>query len=536
MRKGPLVVVALFLFLCTAAFAQDLRIPIPKRSKPTPVQQLNRDGVKAVEAHDYDKAKKLFYKAYLLDPNDPFTLNNLGYMAELDGDLDRAQRYYGLAADLSSDAVVEKSTNDQVEGKAVAEVAGNAQDRNIQVNRLNIQAMSLLMKDRAPEADIVLQKALKVDPKNAFTLNNMGFAKEKEGELQDALSYYTAAAATRSREKIVVASNADWRGKPIVEIADRNAEKVRKDMQDLNRNAARQVALLNLRGVSALNRNDVEQARKLFEQAYKLDPQNAFAVNNMGYIAELEGDRETAELYYARAREADHADSTVRMATRKEAEGQKLYDVARQSDTKVQATMAAAVEARRRRGEPVELRRRDNSIVQPPELPASDTTPVNPPEKPNVQPENRQPPAVPRTFGNPANQPPSNPPANQPAVNPANPPSPGGVIPPLPDNQQPPAAQPRPPANNNQPPSNVIPPLPEDQQPPAAKSQPNAAPGSGNSTPPSANQGQPGVQKVIPPLPDDQQPPPAQQPNNQPPSSQRPQPPGQPASSQRPPQ
>ncbi|PYY14927.1 MAG: hypothetical protein DMG61_08420, partial [Acidobacteria bacterium] len=58
---------------------KSLRISIPKRTKPTPVQTLNRDGVKAVEKHDYAKAKKLFYKAYLLDPDDPFTLNNLGY-------------------------------------------------------------------------------------------------------------------------------------------------------------------------------------------------------------------------------------------------------------------------------------------------------------------------------------------------------------------------------------------------------------------------------------------------------------------------
>src|ERR1051326_8596391 len=108
------------------AHAQDLRITLPKRSKPTPVQQLNIDGVKAVRKHAYDKAKKLFYKAYLLDPNDPFTLNNLGYISELDGDLDRAQRYYGLAADLSSDATVAKSTSESVQGKSVAEVAGNA--------------------------------------------------------------------------------------------------------------------------------------------------------------------------------------------------------------------------------------------------------------------------------------------------------------------------------------------------------------------------------------------------------------------------
>ena len=546
MRKGPLALIVLVLIFSSAAFAQNLRIPLPKRSKATPVQQLNRDGVNAVQAHNYDKAKKLFYKAYLLDPNDPFTLNNLGYMAELDGDLDRAQRYYGLAADLSSDAMVDKSTNDQVEGKAVAEVAGNAQDRNMQVNRLNIEAMSLLMKDRAPEADVVLQKALKVDGRNPFTLNNMGFAKEKEGELQQALSYYSAASATRSQEKVVVSTDKDWRGKPIAEIADRNAKKVRKDLDELHADTERQVALLNLRGVSALNRNDAEEAQKLFEQAYKLDPQNAFAINNMGYIAELQGDRETADFYYARAREADHADSTVHVATRKEAEGQKLGDVAQTSDAKVQAFMASAVEARRRSGEPVELRRRDNSIVQPLELPANDTTPVNPPtietEEPTpaaAPPAPVKPPEPPHYFGNPAyQQPPENqqpPSTNQPAS--------GGVIPPLPDNQQPPAAQPSNPATP--PASGVIPPLPDNQQPPAAKQPQTSNPPTGGVIPPLPDDQQPPAAKqqpnnppatggVIPPLPDDQQPPAARQ--QQQPSNQRPLPPGQQPSSQRPPQ
>ena len=75
---------------------KTVRISIPKHTKATPVQALNRDGVKAVQKRDYASAKKLFYKAYLLDPNDPFTLNNLGYMSELDGDVERAQRFYQL--------------------------------------------------------------------------------------------------------------------------------------------------------------------------------------------------------------------------------------------------------------------------------------------------------------------------------------------------------------------------------------------------------------------------------------------------------
>ena len=71
-------------FLQTAQ-AGDLRIALPKRATTTPVQQLNREGVKAVNKHHVDKAKKLFYQAYLLDPDDPFTLNNLGYISELEG-------------------------------------------------------------------------------------------------------------------------------------------------------------------------------------------------------------------------------------------------------------------------------------------------------------------------------------------------------------------------------------------------------------------------------------------------------------------
>lgn len=538
MRKGPLAFL-IALFISLPLFAQELRIPIPKRSHPTPVQALNRDGVKLVEKHEYDKAKKLFYKAYLLDPNDPFTLNNLGYMAELDGDLDRAQRYYGLASDLSSEAVVDKSTNDLAEGKPVAEVAGNAENRNLQVNRLNIEAMGLLMKDRAPEADLVLQKALKVDPKDPFTLNNMGFAKEKEGEMQAALSYYTASAATRSQEKIVVAPERDWRGKSITEIADRNAKKVRKDLDSLNGDLERQVASLNLRGVSALNRNDTELARKLFERAYTLDPQNAFAINNMGYIAELQGDRETAEFYYAKAREAEHAGETVKMASRKDAEGHKVADVAQTSDQKVQDAMAATVEARRRSGEAVALRRRDGEIVKPIELPASDTTPVRPntPEPPETSeptppsqpkllmplenqpagagaPANAAPPnAAPPANATPSNRPPANAqPPSQPSAQPNA--QPGDVIPPLPDSKQPP---------NADKPSDVIPPLPDSKQPPNAdKAQPPA------NQPPPPNNAQPGASDVIPPLPDSQQPqnadktkPPQ---NAQPPQSQQQQP------------
>ncbi len=368
----------LYMFAAPAA-SQEKHLPLPKRSSYTPVQQLNRDGVRALQRHDLSKAKRLFYKAYLIDPNDPFTLNNLGYAAELEGDLDRAQRYYDQAGTNTSEAIVDRATDKQTEGKVVAKVAGQTARGAMQVNQLNCEAVRLLNNDRAPEADLVLQRALKLDPKNPFTLNNMGFAKEKEGELEEAIQNYTRAAATRSKEPVVVTSNNDWRGKPIWEVADRNAEETRRHLAK-NNDVAGQVARLNLRGVSAMNRNDRKLARQDFQKAYRLDPSNSFTINNMGFLAELDGDKETAQTYYRQAQSAERAKAKVGVATRAEAEGHELRQVAEQSTSLVSASLEAQAEAKRQSGAPLTLKTRNNRPVV--EKPRAKPTPSpQPPEK-----------------------------------------------------------------------------------------------------------------------------------------------------------
>jgi len=350
--------------------AQNLRIPLPKKSKYTPVQQLNRDGVQALQKHQMDRAKRLFYRAYLIDPNDPFTLNNLGYLAEAEGDIDRAQRYYDQAQANTSDAVIDKSTEPTDEGKSVAKIAGRTSEGPMRVNELNSQAVRLLNNDRAPEADLLLQQALKIDANNPFTLNNMGFAKEKEGELEEAINSYTRSAQTGSREPVVVTINKDWRGKPISEVAGKNAENARKALEHGN-DTENKVARLNLRGVSAMNRNDRKAARDYFEQAFRLDPKNSFTINNMGYLAELGGDRETAQSFYSEAQDANHNGARVSASTRPEAEGRPVGQVAGQSTALVEANMAEQAEAKRRSGAPPALRTRDNKIIVEPKLPPS---------------------------------------------------------------------------------------------------------------------------------------------------------------------
>src|SRR6202023_494944 len=208
------------------AVGRDLKITLPKRSQLTPVQKLNREGVEAIRKHNYEKAESLFYKAYLFDPDDPFTLNNLGYISELQGQVERAQRFYALAGQQRTEAVIDEASSKRVEGRPVNEALAVA-DVPLELNHANVEAVRLLAQGRAPEADLLLQGALKSDANNIFTLNNMGVAKEMEGESQEALKYYDSAAAVNSDAAAMVTLNRSWRGKPVAEMAAQNARNLR---------------------------------------------------------------------------------------------------------------------------------------------------------------------------------------------------------------------------------------------------------------------------------------------------------------------
>ena len=267
--------------------ACDIKITLPKRSPMTPVQRLNQEGVREIGKHAYEKAETLFYKAYLLDPDDPFTLNNLGYVSELQGQLDRAQKFYELAAQQHTDAVIAHASSRRVEGQTVS-AALAIPDQQLQINHENVEAVRLLSAGRAPEADLLLQQVLKRDPNNIFSLNNMGVTKEMEGETQAALKYYDSAAAVNSDAVAMVTLDHSWRGKPVNTMASQNARSLRNRLE-AEKNVEVRIAELNLRGVSALNRNDLKSAEQDFRSAYALDPTNAFALNNIGYLAEIEG-------------------------------------------------------------------------------------------------------------------------------------------------------------------------------------------------------------------------------------------------------
>jgi Flp pilus assembly protein TadD len=352
------------------SFAGDLKIPIPQRGLSTPTQKLNREGVAELKHGRREKAKRLFYRAYLLDPQDPFTLNNLGYIAELEGDADRAQRYYALAAQDHTDAVIDQSSEAALKGRPLDAAFRQVRGSDQQISEVNERAIILLQQGQVFAARNLLLSALQRAPQDPFLLNNLGYALESVGDLDGALRSYSAAASIHSTEKVIVTPRAKWRGHPISEVAAANATAVSEQIargEGVEAAAAR----LNLRGVAALNDNKPTAARDFFLQAYQRDAQNAFTLNNLGYVSELDGDLESAETYYEAARSGKDANDRVSYSTRRDAEGQKIDSLADDNQSSVESAVKGMQEARRRENHPVELKKRDGS-------PASDAKPVPP--------------------------------------------------------------------------------------------------------------------------------------------------------------
>lgn len=344
---------------------RTVKITIPMRGRLTPVQRLNREGVEAAKKNDYRKAERLFYKAYLYDPSDPFTLNNLGYVAELQGQLDRASNFYKLASEQGSSANIDMSNISDLKGKPMTFAFEDLHQVPMQVNRINVDAMRLLAQGRAFEATGLLQRALSLEPQNAFTLNNLGAADETLGDYSDALKYYNEAAGSGSSDKVVVTENRNWSGKPVAKMAAANAERLQKWMANINP-AVAEADLYNRRGVHAINENNWAAARQDFLRAYSLDPSSPFSLNNRGYVAEMDGDLESAQYFYQKAQQVGGAETRVGAATDQAMLGQSLSRVAANSTYKVDDAINTYSRRKHVETGPIELTPRNGASQSPP--------------------------------------------------------------------------------------------------------------------------------------------------------------------------
>lgn len=371
------------------ALAKDqVTLKIPLRSRMSPVQRLNREGVELVKKNQYEKAEALFYKAYLYDPADPFTLNNLGYVAELQGQLDRAHQYYQLATEQGCDAPINMSSMKSLKGQPMRAAYDALQQVPMRVNRMNVDAMRLVAENRNFEAVGLLQDALALDPRNPFTMNNLAVADEGLGDFDDALKYYTDVADLHSSEHVVVTADRGWRGKSVSSMAEASAKRLKSRMASMSP-ATLEAAKYNVRGVYEENANQWAAARQDFLRAYSLDPGSAFSLNNRGYVAEMDGDLESAQFFYEKAWKANDAQARVGMATNRFADGQRLITVATDSDGKVDEALNVYHQQRREQTGPVELTPRNGAQTTPPGKSEQQNLPNEPTLTPR-QPENPQ--------------------------------------------------------------------------------------------------------------------------------------------------
>ena len=80
--------------------------------------------------NDWAAARKDFLHAYALDPTSAFTLNNLGYVSEKDGDLESAQFYYEKAQRADNAGTrIGFATQLSAEGKILDAVATDSNDK-----------------------------------------------------------------------------------------------------------------------------------------------------------------------------------------------------------------------------------------------------------------------------------------------------------------------------------------------------------------------------------------------------------------------
>ena len=247
----------------------------------------------------------------------------------------------------------------------------------MRVNRMNVNALTLLANGNGREAVALLHQTILLDPRNPFTLNNLGVAYESTGDYDEALKYYRTAAASNSSEPVVVTLDRSWRGRQVSEMAAASAKRLDERMRKTG-DAEVESAMFTMRGVSAANENEWLAAKQDFLHAYSLDPDSAFSLNNRGYVAEMDGDLETAQFFYDKARKAPNSDAVVGLATVRAAEGKKLLTVATGSGRQVDSQIDIYSEQRHRETGPIELTPRgsaaDGNSTKAPAKPSSPDT------------------------------------------------------------------------------------------------------------------------------------------------------------------
>jgi tetratricopeptide (TPR) repeat protein len=95
----------------------------------TPVQQQLADGIKAYRDGDLQTYIQYTKRAHEMDPKDPFVINDMGVVYELEGNKDEAITHYREAYETAGDRVIRYSQIDEDQGRLLRAVAHENYDK-----------------------------------------------------------------------------------------------------------------------------------------------------------------------------------------------------------------------------------------------------------------------------------------------------------------------------------------------------------------------------------------------------------------------
>ena len=137
-------------------------------------------------------------------------------------------------------------------------------------------------------AQALFEQALKENPLNAFTLNNMGVVHERRGNYKKALEMYQAAAQTGS--SVAIESNdLEYKGITISKLAAKNAERVREIQPAALPGQSKEDELKALYNTAYKSFTLEEYDKALYEFSRYLDlvSDKGLAVNALYWIGEI---------------------------------------------------------------------------------------------------------------------------------------------------------------------------------------------------------------------------------------------------------
>jgi tetratricopeptide (TPR) repeat protein len=246
----------------------------------------------AVEAHDHKAAKEQFERVLEINSKDPDAYNNLGLTyAELK-DQDKALSLIHKAVDIKPDYLI------GYQNILAISVVGAKYDKAldaISLARTNditlpqqwslLEGWLLIENGDFKKAVAWHEEALEKYPNNDMLLNNLGFAQEKLGKLDDALDSYDESVKQAVAQKI-------FNRGPLVQFYNRmilakamgEKEKMRDTARLLMKIDPNNQAAYYFLGDGSFGRHTVDIARTTIKRILDLHPDDLASVSNLTFI------------------------------------------------------------------------------------------------------------------------------------------------------------------------------------------------------------------------------------------------------------